>query len=1081
MGDSTEIDFSQFSSKHYNEVANDNATSEIDFSQFSSQHYVEPEESSIFGWFGNVISGAGERAANLAGSLLSTIDVVGEDLERKVSLGGFAFEGDDILPTYKTGSEYAELLASSDKPTTLKAGAKALKTIDLGYEESTNWESVKKEFSEGGAFSGSAYAETIAYGFETGVKSIPDMVATIYALPVYIFARSGEIGEKRATNKGKKETELVDVLEAAPFAVASSLLERIGAKGMTSKLKEDLGKKMLESGIKNMTARIAKAGGVALTKEATTEALQEGLVEYVGERYGTDVALDFNEALDRAAGAAVAGGIFGGAIGSGTASIEAITHKSSETTLEEELQKQVDDLKVSSKPKETTEESLKPNTTQEIINDIETSAININTATTVDEAVDISANIINQELELTAEFDAQLKSSEPVLDQTVVIDESIPTLDQSVAIESTEDIAQLSDERIRIEMNSLIDNAAKNIKTATREEIPQIIPDQSHYTEKSFARLNELVAEENKRRTAGGVDQALTKTEIKTEPAKLEIKPEPLIESKQKVAVDPKLPKIIENMPERIKVGLGSFKPKPIGGSLYRETNLEGVSNLLRDSLSNNRERGSVSKLFVTDDSSIALGQGENKGVSIVFDGDLVSGAEHKKPGTGIGGVTGKEYSTDYINKNAIKEFTVKKGLKLRGVSKVFANRQFAKTVNEDGSVTYTRKDLAGQKETNLNQKVEPIELATDEYSNIQLEKYAGKDLNINIPKRHQGLFKERGISSSEDFVSNIRNNYDEVRQGKDDSLILVKTEDKNNVSYITVKKNDKGAFEVIDSAFVHNSIVANSPVVWSKGKEGETFLSQSRLATKQTNNTKESVQAAISNQITNLNKKLGININIISSAEVGKFTNAKIPEGKMVKAFVKGNSKDVYLVYDHLSDGKDASVTLAHELIGHVGTDGIIGKKWGDVVSMYGDLKGIGGSRFKSIESEVNRRYGKMNELRQVREFIAIAAERNEKSGAIGKFISKVKAYFNEGLRALGFKDTVGMSDIDSILMRSQQYVEGKGAFKGTPLNEIILTREIKGKDGKIKTAKAKADVVLRRTQKKRDSALRLLRCVNA
>lgn len=293
---------------------------------FTGAAMKAPEDKSMLELVGDKLenwgAGLGERAGDLGGALLETIQTTGEGLEEKYPMGGFVWEDGDIIPSYKTPDEWAVTEAEP----ILTKGAEVLKGVDLGYEEQANWEGVKKAFSEGGPLSGSAYAEVLEYGLEQGIKSVPDMVATIYALPAYIFARSGEIGEQRAINKGKDKAELEDVLEAAPFAAASALLERIGAKGMTSDAKAELGTELLKAGIKEQTKRVAKAGGKALSKEAATEAVQEGMIEYVGERYGTDAKMDFMEALDRAAAGAVAGGVFGGTIGTGTATVNEINY-----------------------------------------------------------------------------------------------------------------------------------------------------------------------------------------------------------------------------------------------------------------------------------------------------------------------------------------------------------------------------------------------------------------------------------------------------------------------------------------------------------------------------------------------------------------------------------------------------------------------------------------------------------------------------------------------------------------------------------------------------------------------------------
>jgi hypothetical protein len=111
-------------------------------------------------------------------------------------------------------------------------------------------------------------------------------------------------------------------------------------------------------------------------------------------------------------------------------------------------------------------------------------------------------------------------------------------------------------------------------------------------------------------------------------------------------------------MPDKIAIGPGSFKTKAIGGKLYRQSSVMKLANLLRESLSNNSEQGAVTSLFVADNADMALGQGNNTGVSIVMDGSLVSGSENIKPGTGIAGASGKEYQTDFIGRDAIESFT---------------------------------------------------------------------------------------------------------------------------------------------------------------------------------------------------------------------------------------------------------------------------------------------------------------------------------------------------------------------------------------------------------------------------------------
>lgn len=209
----------------------------------------------------------------------------------------------------------------------------------------------------------------------------------------------------------------------------------------------------------------------------------------------------------------------------------------------------------------------------------------------------------------------------------------------------------------------------------------------------------------------------------------------------------------LKKMPESIASGPMVFKPKPIKGKLYRETNIEGLTSLLRETLSNTVEQGAVTSLFVADSPDLALGQKRNVGVKIQFDGELVSGEKNIKPGTGIGGVTGNEYKTDYINRNAIESFTIPKGVKLKGVSNVFAKQQFNKIDNSNGSTTYTRKDLSDKQQQPAG--LEPITSAE------------------KLPTKKRKVFGWDRVELSKNYTANELNNWIEELSNDPDNKNL--------------------------------------------------------------------------------------------------------------------------------------------------------------------------------------------------------------------------------------------------------------------------------------------------------------------
>ncbi|MEY8206104.1 MAG: LPD38 domain-containing protein [Bermanella sp.] len=298
----------------------------------------------------NVVKGAGERAGDIAGGMLSSVNAAARSGQKALPMGGLVWDG-GILPSYKNAEEYQAYQQEGGTDLLQEAEASA-KDFDIGYVPTHTWEAVKKEFSENGALSASAWGEVTAYIGEQGVKSIPDMAAVLLNLPSYIVARSGEIGDTRAKNKGKEQTDLIDVVEAAPFAIGSALLERIGAKGITQAGAENFGKEALKAGFKEATKRTAKAGGKAATKEALTEAVQEGIIEYSGERFGTDAKMSVAEALDQGLAGAVAGGGTGAALGSGSAAIKEATYNP-QAELGRALNKFIDNARLEVHPEET--------------------------------------------------------------------------------------------------------------------------------------------------------------------------------------------------------------------------------------------------------------------------------------------------------------------------------------------------------------------------------------------------------------------------------------------------------------------------------------------------------------------------------------------------------------------------------------------------------------------------------------------------------------------------------------------------------------------------------------------------------
>jgi hypothetical protein len=136
----------------------------------------------------------------------------------------------------------------------------------------------------------------------------------------------------------------------------------------------------------------------------------------------------------------------------------------------------------------------------------------------------------------------------------------------------------------------------------------------------------------------------------------------------------------------------GIFKTTPINKpSLFHETSPTNAAELIKEDLLETRITG---QLFLTDNRDIAIGQKGKNGVLLEYDGNSVSGREHKKPGTGD--IAGREYVANAIGKNAIKSITIQKGSKIQLIPSVLRKlkENFDVVKNDDGSVTYTRKEI---------------------------------------------------------------------------------------------------------------------------------------------------------------------------------------------------------------------------------------------------------------------------------------------------------------------------------------------------------------------------------------------------
>src|SRR5690606_30450376 len=137
-----------------------------------------------------------------------------------------------INPALVEGPNGLEFTMNADPAATdtgLNRGGELIGGVKMGYEPRYTWEQLKAD---------PGLQNLAGFVGEQGVQSIPDMAAVLIpgGIAPYVGSRTQEIAEARTTNDGRTvengQVAGADLAAAAPAAVASALLERVGAKGV---------------------------------------------------------------------------------------------------------------------------------------------------------------------------------------------------------------------------------------------------------------------------------------------------------------------------------------------------------------------------------------------------------------------------------------------------------------------------------------------------------------------------------------------------------------------------------------------------------------------------------------------------------------------------------------------------------------------------------------------------------------------------------------------------------------------------------------------------------------------------------
>lgn len=145
-----------------------------------------------------------------------------------------------------------------------------------------------------------------------------------------------------------------------------------------------------------------------------------------------------------------------------------------------------------------------------------------------------------------------------------------------------------------------------------------------------------------------------------------------------------------------------------------------------------------------------------------------------------------------------------------------------------------------------------------------------------------------------------------------------------------------------------------------------------------------------------------------------------------------------VYLFRDNIRDQKEAIMAVEHEAIGHLGIEGVLGKRKfnelvGDVqnimVEIMMDSSGKLHPKVRAIQAELRKYYldenGKyaLNPRQEAREIIAHIAHSKPRLGRLREIYNKIVAWVGEWAASMGLADP-DIAQIESLLVRATDYI---------------------------------------------------------
>jgi len=185
----------------------------------------------------------------------------------------------------------------------------------------------------------------------------------------------------------------------------------------------------------------------------------------------------------------------------------------------------------------------------------------------------------------------------------------------------------------------------------------------------------------------------------------------------------------------------------------------------------------------------------------------------------------------------------------------------------------------------------------------------------------------------------------------------------------------------------------------------------------------------------------LGVNIEVVANgSDLPAEITAQDDYDDTVQAAITGDRKTVYFVASRIASPRAAMKLVAHELVGHMSMEQLLGKRWPELRDAILRLRDNG--KWPEVFAEVSRRYERnadgtfrpLDDATFAAEAIAVFAERNIQTSILQRAVNSVRAW----LRRLGFAMDMSQGELRQMLWEAGQKLEGR-AYRAAVVDDVL------------------------------------------